>query len=277
MAPNHLLPAIAVNKAGVVAVTWLDRRDEADNLGWRLRVRTSLDGGETFLPSTVVSEAPARFDGHERWPSTASTVGGGTPVYGGGLLRVLIFAPRHVYVPGDYAGLAADRDGVFHPYWIDNRTGWHQVWTAAVKVAAKAARNGSDDLAALDDLTPLTTLERVKSSYDRATQTATVTVRLENTSKQTLRGPFNIRLTSLDSDVAAPEAVDASNGLTGAGAVWDVTSYVDAASLPPGATSRPVTLIFKLHDVRPFVQGHTDKFDLRLVTFFARVLGHVAK
>src|SRR5207245_2378087 len=55
LAPNHLLPAVAVNKSGVVAVTWLDRRDELEHPGWRLRVRASIAGGETFLPSHVVS------------------------------------------------------------------------------------------------------------------------------------------------------------------------------------------------------------------------------
>jgi hypothetical protein len=35
---------------------------------------------------------------------------------------------------GDTAGLAADAAGVFHPLWIDNRTGIHQMWTAAVTV-----------------------------------------------------------------------------------------------------------------------------------------------
>jgi hypothetical protein len=275
-APNHLLSAVAVNNAGAIIVTWLDRRDAPDNLGWRTRMRVSIDGGETFSPSAVVSEAAARFDGHEHWPSTASTVGGGSPFFQGGLLRVLIFAPLHLYVPGDYAAVTADRDGTFHPYWIDNRTGWHQVWTAPVNVTGRAFKNGSEELSAIDDLTSLTTLERVTDSYDRDTHTATVTVRLQNTSKQTLRGPFKVRLVRLGSDVALVEAIDTTNGVTGAGAVWDITSYVDGSRLEPGAASRPVRLAFKLHDVRPFIQGHTDTTDLRLVTFFARVLGRTA-
>src|SRR5207249_9620698 len=160
-----------------------------------------------------------------------------------------------------------DRAGIFHPYWIDSRTGWHQVWTAAVSVAAKAVKNGAEDLASLDDLTPMTTLERQSSDYDRAAQTATLTVRLKNTSTQTLMGPFKIRLISLESDVADVEVAGASNGMRGAGAVWDVTSYVDNARLEAGAVSRPFTLAFKLHDVRPFAQGRSDGFTLMLVRF----------
>ena len=146
-----------------------------------------------------------------------------------------------------------------------------------MRVAGKATRNGSEDLAALDDLTPLTTLERVRSDYDRRTQTASVTVRLENTSKQAIEGPFKLRLTSLDSDVGIVEATGSSNGATGPGAVWDMTPSVDASRLEPGASSRPITLTFRLRDVRPFLQGHTDRLDNRLVTIFARVLGHIRK
>jgi hypothetical protein len=39
---------------------------------------------------------------------------------------------------GDTAGLAADAGGTFHPVWIDNRTGTHQVWTASVGVRGAA-------------------------------------------------------------------------------------------------------------------------------------------
>jgi hypothetical protein len=101
-------------------------------------------------------------------------------------------------------------------------------------------------------------------------------VELANTSARSLLGPFKVRLISLDSDVAAVEAAGTSNGLTAAGAVWDLTSSVDHGRLPPGARSRPLILAFKLSDVRPFIQGHEDRFDYRLVTFFVRVLGHAA-
>ena len=272
------MPAVAVNNQGVVAVTWLDRRRAVDNLGWEERVRVSLDGGETFLPSTIVAKAPARFDGSEHWPSQGGTTGGGTPVRPGRLLHLEVFAPRFLYAPGDYATLTADRDGVFHPYRIDNRTGWHQVWTAAVRVAGKAVRNGSDALSSLDDLTPLTTLRRITNHYDRETATASVTVRLENTSDRTLEGPFTLRLIALGSDVGTAAAIDTANGQPGPGATWSVPAPAGAPNrLAPGARSEPLTLTFSLRDVRPFAQGHTDHFDLRLVKFDVRVLGHRAK
>lgn len=266
--PNHLVPAIAVNREGVVAVAWLDRRNARDGLGWEERLRVSTDGGETFLPSALVSEAPARFGANDNWPAQAYITGGGTPIVGGGLLNVTVNAPRFLYEPGDYATVAADANGVFHPYWIDNRTGWHQVWTAAVTVAAKATRNGSEALAALEDVTARTTLRRISTRYDRATSTVAITVCLANTGAVPLDGPFTLRLIHLGSDVADVSVSGAVNGERGPGATW----LVPDERLEPGRASEPITLTFTLSNVHPFVQGHTDHFDLRLVKFDARVL-----
>jgi hypothetical protein len=101
-----LIPAVAVNKAGVVAVFWYDRRNlPPDGNGWNVRLRASLDGGETWLPSVQVNEV------------TSAKAG----------LASL----------GHTLGLTADANGAFHPLWIDNRTGIRQVWTATVTVQAK--------------------------------------------------------------------------------------------------------------------------------------------
>jgi hypothetical protein len=69
-----------------------------------VRLRVSLDGGETWQPSVQVNEkaSKAPYD------------------------RVR-----------DTAGLAADASGSFHPAWIDDRTGKRQVWTASVRVETR--------------------------------------------------------------------------------------------------------------------------------------------
>ena len=110
--PNHFMPTIAVNRNGVVGVSWYDRRDNPDNLGYWPRFSASLDGGTRWLPSVRVSTSAnlVRDDKETRFNS------------------------------GDTAGLAADAIGAFHPVWIDNRTGTHQVWTASVGVRGEAHR-----------------------------------------------------------------------------------------------------------------------------------------
>jgi hypothetical protein len=104
------MPAIAVNKEGHVAVTWYDRRGLPTTPGstppfhapgCNVRIRVSLDGGESWQPSVQVNERAIKSS---------------------------------IWDLRDTAGLAADAAGTFHPVWIDDRTGTPQVWTAAVRV-----------------------------------------------------------------------------------------------------------------------------------------------
>ncbi len=138
-------------------------------------------------------------------------------------------------------------------------------------------KNGAADLTALDDITPLTTLERLTSSYDAVTHAATVTERLANTSQQTLEGPFKIRLLTLDSEVAIVDVVGASNGATGIGAVRDVTSYVDGARLTSGRSIAADHTTFQLRDVRPMRPDFAGTLNNLLLRSFARILGRVSK
>lgn len=109
---NHFMPAVAVNRDGVVGVSWYDRRDNPDNLGYWPRFSASLDGGATFLPSVRVSTFPNLVrDGNDTRVNS-----------------------------GDTAGLDADAKGAFHPVWIDNRTGTHQIWTMTIAVRGKVHR-----------------------------------------------------------------------------------------------------------------------------------------
>jgi len=104
------MPCLAVNKDGVVAVTWYDRRGLHTFPGPRapyyapecnVRIRVSPDGGDAWSPSVQINEETIQAT---------------------------------VYELRDTAGLAADANGTFHPVWIDDRTGTRQVWTAKVAV-----------------------------------------------------------------------------------------------------------------------------------------------
>ena len=104
---NNFMPVNAVNQNGIVGVSWYDRRDNPDNLGYYVRFAASVDGGRTWLPSVRVSTAAHVASDDTRKNS------------------------------GDTAGLTADAAGAFHPVWIDNRTGTPQMWTATVAVSGK--------------------------------------------------------------------------------------------------------------------------------------------
>jgi hypothetical protein len=105
-------PTVAVNKDGIVSVAWYDRRNDQSGKCWDIYFAASLDGGRTFLPEVRVSTAlscpenPRNAGAAQRWPAG-----------------------------GDYSGLVATSDGLFHVLWSDSRTGIYQLWAAEVSVS----------------------------------------------------------------------------------------------------------------------------------------------
>ena len=127
---DQSMPEIAVNRDGIIGISWYDRRDRPDNLGWDVRFSASLDGGATFRPSVKVSVQGSSFaPGTSR--ARRQVAARPTP-------KEQVEAGRDSFrfMGGDTAGLAADAAGIFHPVWVDNHTGVPQVWTATVTVKA---------------------------------------------------------------------------------------------------------------------------------------------
>jgi hypothetical protein len=269
--PDDFLPAVAVNGRGVVGVSWYDRRESPDGLGWRVRFAASLDGGDTFSPSVPVAEEPMDQE-KGRWGVGGRTLPSGRAA--GEPLNFALWLDTFNFSGGHTAGLAADAAGVFHPLWVDNRTGVRQVWTAAVTVAGEAVPNGSPELAALDDLSDRAVVEIFSPALDRASGLLTADVRLKNTSGSTIKGPLKLRVLTLRSTAANSAAVvGADNGLTGAGAIWDFTTLIPAAGLGPGNFSGPKRLTFRLSGLLPAA----DQLRHSKTSFAAidvRVLGH---
>jgi hypothetical protein len=229
-------PVVAVNDSGVVAVMWYDRRESRDNASYWPRLSVSFDGGETFLPSAKVSEAPSSVQ-IPKLPLTETNSSQGFFTLG---------VNERLLTGGDTSGLTSDRDGVFHALWVDNRTGVPQVWTAPVSVNGKPIRNGSNDLAEMIDATQKVFLLFGRPIYDRSSHTVTVDAVLENTSKEPLRGPIKVRLLSLASRLGQISVVNSDNHMINAGAVWDFTEELKNGILNAGERSRPKRLEFRL-------------------------------
>jgi hypothetical protein len=147
---------------------------------------------------------------------------------------------------GHTAGLAADAAGAFHPVWIDNRTGVHQMWTARVGVAGTAIKNGDVALAELADVSSQVTLELTDAAYDRTRSEVTFEARLKNTSKDTVRGPFELRAITLMSYIGTAHATNADAGGSGDGAVWHFSAQVPGGLLSPASTSASRKLTFRI-------------------------------
>jgi hypothetical protein len=253
LGPDDFMPTVAVNRNSVVGIAWYDRRESKDNLGWHCQFSASLDGGESFLPSVRVSEAPASFDDMANWPIFYwNAVSGGGSWLPGGPLNVDLQITGQLFNGGDYGGMAADAEGVFHPVWPDNRTGVHQVWTSAITVNGKGILHGSPELAQLEDITDKVTLEILTADYERPGNTLTVEARLKNTSSQIITGPLKIKIISKSSDLAGKVQLSSEKS-----EIFAIG--LSNNSLPPGGTTLTKKLVFQLTDIHPLKRGRDIK------------------
>jgi hypothetical protein len=240
--PDAFMPTLAVNRNGVLGIMWYDRRDHPDNLGYDIRFSASLDGGESFLPSVLVSP------------------GGGSALE---MKRVLLQGPWHPSVQpdgrihaafdwnyggdngGDTAGLACDLDGIFHPLWIDRRFRLPQASTTRITVTGTASSNGGDGLESLRDLSSKAEVRFSLADVDRATNVITIGAVITNTSPEPIPGRLTLRLLTLSSSQGLIQVQNADNGFVSSGAIWKFQAAT-GESLAPGAFTVPHQLQFKL-------------------------------
>ena len=244
---DNFMPTIAVNRDGVIGIMWYDRRQHSDNLGWDARFTASVDGGKSFLPSVKVSEVGTTFGDKAKY-STLRTNSTQRDEKAGGGVSVDVSLSNFTFLGGDTSGMAADATGVFHPVWIDNRTGTPQVWTAAVRIGA-----GGESA----DVSARVTLDVINATFDRGSGIIEATVQLRNTSPQTVAGPFRVSIREATSDVGDVRIT---------GNDW---TFGDQ-SLPPGGRSSPRKWKFELVDIRPFRRDN--RYLLGLLKLDARIL-----
>jgi hypothetical protein len=269
--PDHLLPSVGVNKDGVVLVTWYDRREAKDNLGWRMRAAASLDGGETFSASVPITDFANAYTATTRWHVSV----GANSDDKTSLVSVFAGLDPFFVSGGHTTGLAVDADGTFHPTWIDNHTGVAQLWSVSLKVDGTVVKHGAVDLADLKDISKSVTLELSKPDFDRVKGTLSVSARLKNISKDTVEEPVKVRVLTLESDLGVPEITNADNGQDGTGGVWDFTPQLSGAPLATMKLSAPRTLTFRVSDLRPLAPGKD--FKRGVLNLETRVFGKLHK
>ena len=268
-ATRQYQPVMAVNKNGIVAVTWFDTRDSADGKQYHQYFTASVDGGKTFLPPVRVSSAASVPDG----PGNALL----NPTvfhYKNSLYLSSISAASRWGSGGDYMGLAADKDGAFHPFWADSRTGTFQIYTARVEVVGARKAESPEGRAAAAEPAPPPKAPRVEASlsdrvelvfdpsrYDAAKKELEYPVRLKNISKDPIYPPIRLEILAFgfedfqneeqkqDDAKNAPTIVNSINGKTGAGAAIEFGGALgNLEALEPGAQTGPVILKMKLVD-----------------------------
>lgn len=241
----QFLPTLATNKNGVLGILYGDTRGfRAEDGRFNMYFAASLDGGASFLSprrlssrhSSIETEAHGRPAINHSWPYADSV-----SVW---FIAILTKHPTG----GDYLGLAADIDGVFHPMWADSRSGLYQAYTSRVAVLPGSSFARLDS--ALSE--PVAVNNRVMWEvdpirFDAATNIATLPVRLRNLSTDTIWGPISVRVKAINYRGIQPgrseawRLLNAENRVSGVGAQFDYTPALgDFRLLPPGGVSSPI-------------------------------------
>jgi hypothetical protein len=246
-------PAIAVNRDGVVGVTWFDTRHSDGRSmahGYDQYFAASVDGGESF-------EAPVRVSSVTSMPFGAGNMRFIPYTYRLDVdsMRVVLLSAANTWGSGgDYMGLAADTDGVFHPLWTDSREGTFQLFSARVTVLGGRVRQEAPPRTS-SNLTRRLKLMFESTSYNSTSRELEIAVRLKNISGHTVHGPFTVVVTGFVAGAdetfgqRTPEILNASNGKTGSGATFEYVAASGSVNvLRPGAQSEPITWRLKLAD-----------------------------
>jgi hypothetical protein len=265
-------PAVAVNKDGVVGVTWFDSREDKAGKQYHQYFAASTDGGDSFTKPVQVSSELS--DPNGRGNSQLSPM---VWVHEGTISLSTISAASRWGSGGDYMGLAADKDGAFHPFWADARSGTFQVYTSRVAVEmppkedpskkAGAAAAAAAKPASPPPLVEASLVDKVEfvfdpTSWDPDKKQLSIPVRLKNVSSQPIYPPVKIEVSGFgfpeyenDDDKKrnaenAPTILNSSNGKGKEGAVVEMSGAIAGSdALQPGALTNPV--VFRLQLVDP--------------------------
>jgi hypothetical protein len=232
---------VTVNRHGVVGVTWFDTRASEDGSTFDEYFAASVDGGNTFLPAVRVSMVSIR-------PHAPGNLGvnASSSVGRGSLFISFDRSFGRLESGGDYLGLTADAEGVFHPLWPDTRTGAYRLYTAAVRVTSDGPVSSPADAVVREIKGAELGIVFDPVSVDESTGIITAPLRVQNLTREPIYGPLTIRF-DVDRNAGDrgkfdvlnyPEIIGARNGKTGPGAEFDLTPLIGTPGvIPAGATT----------------------------------------
>jgi hypothetical protein len=130
--------------------------------------------------------------------------------------------------------------------------------TVAVKGTPR--RNGSVELAGLNDVSEKAIINYMSPHYDLSTGIGSVDAQIQDVSKDTIAGPIKVRVISLESPMGGkPKILTSDNKGTGSGAIWGFKDLPLDRKLKPGEKSGTKHLEFSISDLPPLL-GQTIAF-----------------
>ncbi|MDD5543153.1 MAG: sialidase family protein [Acidobacteriia bacterium] len=243
-------PALAVNNRGVLGIQWFDTRNSPKQDSYDLYFTASVDGGQSFLPvKRVTSESSFPATKGNLAPTISFSLNDGQSAS-------LHLANGYVQHPngGDYMLFEADSTGVFHPFWVDSRTGTQQLWTAHVRVEDSQLKPKLEaQSTVMTDVTKDILLVGGPIEFDAASNQAVIDIRLKNISAHPISGRLSVTVKTFGlppgwsaqrrpaANLRSPDILNATNNKTGAGAVFDYSRTLgDFESLGPGEITEAI-------------------------------------
>jgi hypothetical protein len=258
-------PELAVNKDGVLAITWFDTRNASnhENKEYDEYFAASVDGGESFSAPVRVSDQTSSRLGKGNMALQGTQFDFDLPS-GEEQSRVnFISGGSRWPAGGDYMQMAVDDRGIFHPVWADARTGTFQLQTAAITVTKphaedkeqtkKGEHSGAPAANVRSSLYKKVELVFDPISFEPSTGILDVPTRLKNLTSERIYGPITLEVLKFGSGMGdqlkeyAPTILNAANHKEGGGATFDYSPALGTDQmLEPGALSGQVVWHLKV-------------------------------
>ncbi len=249
-------PHIAVNRDGVVGMSWVE-----DGMCWFFAA--SRDGGHTFLPRVPLNVCPRDDLSAFRINEHLATLAGVVPLNGASIDPTRTGFTIAAGPGGGAAGIAAGADGAFHPIWSIEGTD-SELWTTRVEVRpvnSPPVAPSNSSITSLTDVTQRVAVRVASEHYDPGTGELMVDIYVASNDSLAIRGPLKIQLKRLESALArSVQVVNADNSVPGVGAVWSVRTATADDALAAYARSALRRLVFRFPDG---LMGGALKLDLK--------------
>ena len=107
-----------------------------------------------------------------------------------------------------------------------------------------------------------------RQSFDHATGTLTVCLAVANRGNEAMRLPIELEAIDIQSPAGPVSILNATKSFGGSRAIWDISDSVTGDRLPPGATTNPSCLLFRVAGFSP----SASPLDEGLLTLKMRVI-----
>ncbi len=246
--------SIAVNKDGIIGVTWIEPESNSQ------RFIISRNGGDSFeTPISLSNGVSTRVIGSQFFENHLQTMGRYEPDVPRGVppasaAKGIGLSIRILPAGSPTIELSVDAAGVFHPVWIEQQEdGSFELFTKTISVTNKKKVSPKVDIASLKNVNEKIVVDIVGQQFDASKGIFKIDFSLTNISDSTFVGPIVLKIIELESGFGFSEPIilNSENDNTGIGAIFNLTNAVSINKLKPGIATTPYQMIFKVNQTKP--------------------------